>query len=977
MMKSKKIKNPHKFILLSTIPIFILVFVFAFFSIINSDAEPNRKLKLTQEEKDWLADHQDKLILYFNTEFPPMEFISDNGEFIGLGADIFKIVEQRLDIKFKKIAMPDWNQHLKALETGECAIAPTIAKTPERESFAFFTDAYTVVPVVIIAKRTDKREITLDQLEGKKLAVVSGYATEQYLNDLSLLYHFNVMPYKNVTEALHSVSFGQTDALVENLAVAAYFIEKNNIPNLQVVGQTDYSFSLSIGISRHYPLLYSSIQKALRSISNHEMRDVSKKWIQLDTSYGLDPLTWIILKLVALFVIFLIIGLVLISLILKHRLKVRLIDLHRSEEKYKRLAEKSPAVVFQLLTKSKKNISFSYINESVYELTGIHAHDLMNDSSLFFKKIYKDDYRKFYHSAVASAKHLQAFSNVFRFLKNEQIIYLSPQSTPELLPDGSILWDGFCIDVTDQIKSEAKLKESEEKYRRIAENTSDIIWATDMNLKTYFVSQSVYKVLGYTVKEYLSRNLQDNYTPESLKIINQVFEENLKLESDPNADKNRNRIFEVQQIKSDGSLLWVSLNASFMRDESGKTIGIQGVTRDISELKAAELKQEKLQEQLMHAQKMESVGRLAGGVAHDFNNMLGVIIGHAELAFLKVNPDDSIYNNLFEIKNAAERSANLTRQLLAFARRQAIEPKVIDLNVTIEGMLKMLRRLIGEDITLEWHPKAKLWNVKVDPSQIDQILANLCVNARDAIVSNGKLIIETDNVSINQNQLSINPDFYIGNFVRISVTDNGSGIDKETLSHIFEPFFTTKEIGKGTGLGLATIYGAVKQNNGFIDVQSELGKGTSFSIYFPQYIDENNEDRSVDSEEHIPGGNETILLVEDEPAILSLGVMMLENLGYEVLATGSSLDALKIAKEKNGKIDLLLTDVIMPQMNGRELIDRMIESYPKLKYIFMSGYTSNIIAPHGVLKEGIFFIQKPFTLSNLAITIRKVLDQKD
>lgn len=974
MKKHDLIANSHKLIFWSGIPIIILVFIFVFFSIINSEAEPNRKLKLTQEEKDWLANNQDKLILYFNTEFPPMEFISEKGAFIGLGADIFSIVEQKLDVKFKKIAMPDWNRHLKALETGECAIAPTIAKTAERESFAFFTDPYAVVPVVIIAKRSENNQISLDQLTNKKVAVVSGYATELYLKDLSLLHHFKVIPYKNVTEGLHSVSFGETDAFVENLAVAAYFIEKDNIPNLQVVGKTDYSFSLSIGISRHYPLLYSSIQKAVKSISPNEMREVSRRWIQLDTSYGLDPLTWIILKLVALFVIFLIIGLVLISLILKHRLKIRLIELRHSEEKYKRLAEKSPAVVFQIAMLKDKKVIFSYVSESVFELTGVHALDIMNDSSLFFDKIHREDYKEFYQNVMDSAKYLHPFSFNFRFFKNDQIVYLAPHSTPELLADGSVLWDGYCIDVTDQIKSEQALKESEEKYRRIAENTSDIIWATDMNLKTFFVSQSVYKVLGYTVKEYLCRSIQDNYTPESLKVISQVFEENLKLESDPTADKNRNRIFEVQQIKADGSLLWVSLNASFMRDESGKAIGIQGVTRDISELKAAEQEQEKLQEQLMHAQKMESVGRLAGGVAHDFNNMLGVIIGHAELAFLKVNPNDSIYNNLFEIKNAAERSANLTRQLLAFARKQAIEPKVIDLNVTIEGMLKMLRRLIGEDITLEWHPKASLWNVKVDPSQIDQILANLCVNARDAIVSNGKLIIETDNVSINQYQLSLNPDFYAGNFVKISVTDNGSGIDKETLTHIFEPFFTTKEIGKGTGLGLATIYGAVKQNNGFIHVDSEVGKGTTFNIYFPQFINENNDD-NLDNKDHaIPGGNETILLVEDEPSILNLGLMMLENLGYNVLATGSSLDALRIAKERQGKIDLLLTDVIMPQMNGRELIDRMMELYPDLKFIFMSGYTSNIIAPHGVLKEGITFIQKPFTLSNLALTIRKVLD---
>jgi len=384
--------------------------------------------------------------------------------------------------------------------------------------------------------------------------------------------------------------------------------------------------------------------------------------------------------------------------------------------------------------------------------------------------------------------------------------------------------------------------------------------------------------------------------------------------------------------------------------------------------------QEKLEEQLRQAQKMEAVGRLAGGVAHDFNNMLSVVIGHAELILEEMQPEDPFYEDLKAIQQAGIRSADLTRQLLAFARQQTVAPKLIDLNKTVEDMLKMLQRLIGENIEMIWDPGNQVWPIKIDPSQIDQILANLCVNARDAIPGVGKVIIKTENVSLDQEYCDHHEGFSPGEYAMISVQDDGKGMDGETLSHLFEPFFTTKDVGKGTGLGLSTVYGVIKQNNGLIGVESEPQKGTTFKIYFPRHAT-----KLAKAPEHpfattLERGHETILLVEDEPSIMRMTTTILERQGYQVIGATNPGEAIQLAREHAGEIQLLLTDVVMPEMNGRDLVKNILSLYPDIKCIFMSGYTAKVIAHHGVLDEGINFIQKPFSKEGLVAKVREVLN---
>lgn len=390
-------------------------------------------------------------------------------------------------------------------------------------------------------------------------------------------------------------------------------------------------------------------------------------------------------------------------------------------------------------------------------------------------------------------------------------------------------------------------------------------------------------------------------------------------------------------------------------------------------LSQSEQHREEVENKLRQAQKMEAVGRLAGGVAHDYNNMTSVILGYADLALEGLDPADSLYDDLQEIREAARRSMELTRQLLAFARCQSIAPVMLYINQAVNSMLTMLQRLIGEDIELVWNPGEQVWPIKIDPSQVDQILANLCVNARDAISGVGKVIIETSSVEIDEDFCVLNREFIPGQFVQLAMSDNGTGMDEATMSQIFEPFYTTKAVGRGTGLGLATVYGIVKQNNGFINVYSEKGRGSTLKIYLPRTVGEVEESGSWPGTEIAHGNNETVLLVEDEIANLKLVEIMLKKLNYRVLAANSPMEAIDLAKKHPEPLDLLLTDVIMPELNGNDLAKRLRDLIPGLRVLFMSGYTADIIVDRGVLDNNVFLLQKPFTRRELAAKVREVL----
>lgn len=516
------------------------------------------------------------------------------------------------------------------------------------------------------------------------------------------------------------------------------------------------------------------------------------------------------------------------------------------------------------------------------------------------------------------------------------------------------------------IREKDALRESEEKYRTILDIMEEGYAEVDLHGTCTFVNNACCALMGYGRDELIGMNYRSYCPPETARFMYKVF----------------SRVYETGKseflvdheiIVKDGNIRTHQANVALMRDHSGKPVGFRILARDVTDHKKAEEERFRLEAQLIQAQKMEAIGRLAGGVAHDFNNMLSVIIGNTELAMAGVDPSDPLYKTLQDILNAGERSADLTRQLLAFARKQTILPKTLDLNNTVSATLKMLQRLIGEDIDLGWYPGRNLWEIRIDPSQIDQILANLTVNARDSIDKSGQIIIETSNEICDEVYCADRPGCIPGEYVMLAVSDNGYGMDKQTQANIFEPFFTTKKEGKGTGLGLATVYGIVRQNGGFINVYSEPGKGTTFRVYFPRYKSETIEPADETAEVMVKGATETVLIVEDEEAVLALTVNMLEKLGYHVLAARKTDEAIRLAKGYSGNIDLLLTDVVMPDMDGKELCEQIKSIKPDLECLYMSGYTADVITRQGILDEGVHFIPKPFSMKTLASKIRETL----
>jgi PAS domain S-box-containing protein len=530
---------------------------------------------------------------------------------------------------------------------------------------------------------------------------------------------------------------------------------------------------------------------------------------------------------------------------------------------------------------------------------------------------------------------------------------------------GDVLLVAFIHDITERKQAEEQIRKSEEQFRNLYDEAPVGYFEYDLQGNITRVNNTYLRILGYSAEDMLGQ-------PCWKFIVDEVAREQIlaKLVGVRTPAVGLERTYRHK----DGTIFPVLFEDRLLLDEEGHIKGVRTTIQDITERKRAEEEREKLQTQLIQAQKMDSIGRLAGGVAHDFNNMLGVIIGHAELALMKIGPDEPVRAGLKEIQKAAQRSADLTRQLLAFARKQTVDLKVLDLKETVESALKMLRRLIGENISLSWFPCKDLATIKMDPSQIDQILVNLCVNARDSIPGTGKIIIETDSVSLDEAYCSRHTGFVPGDYIQLVVSDTGCGMDAKALSLLFEPFYTTKETGKGTGLGMAMVYGIVKQNNGFINVYSEPDKGTTFRLYFPRCTDQADLQGGKVWHDAPSLGNETILLVEDGAMILDITRTMLETQGYTVLAAATPEEAINLAKEHGGEIDLLLTDVIMPEMNGRDLSRHILGYYPNIKSMFMSGYTADIIAHHGVLDEGVHFIQKPFSMKDLGAKLREALE---
>ena len=635
--------------------------------------------------------------------------------------------------------------------------------------------------------------------------------------------------------------------------------------------------------------------------------------------------------------------------------------LRKSEEKYRRIVETANEGICM----TDAHTLVTYVNQKMADMLGYLTEDIIGKplTHFFFPEDLADHQEKWSHRIQGMG---ETYERRFRRSDGGEC-WTNISVTVIRSEDGSFMGAfGMLTDITERKQAEIALRMSEERFSRFFRASpvgTSITRLSDGQFAD--VNDAFLGLLGYTREEVIGHSVSELGVwpnPGDRAKVVEILQE-----------KGRIGDFEIQLAGKSGDIIDVIGSAEVI-DIAGEKYMLS-LAYDITERKQGEKERKRLEEQLFQAQKMESVGRLAGGVAHDFNNILGVIIGRAELALNAEVSADELQHNLQEILKAGLRSADLTRQLLAFARKQTAIPKMLDLNGTISAMLEMLRRLVGEDIDLLWAPEPNLWKVIIDPSQVDQILVNLVVNARDAISGVGAITMMTENLVIDDSVRAQTPEFIPGGYVLLTVSDTGTGMSEEVRENIFEPFFTTKEVGKGTGLGLSTVYGIVKQNKGFVYAASEPEKGTTFKIYLPRFKAETEQVPSEEEAGKRPTGTETILVVEDDEAILDLSKIILENLGYTVLAAQTPADAIRIVEDHPGDLHLLITDVVMPEMHGRELAEQIGAIRPNLKCLYMSGYTADVIAHRGILDEGLNFIQKPFLSYDFAARVKQVLGQ--
>ena len=633
-------------------------------------------------------------------------------------------------------------------------------------------------------------------------------------------------------------------------------------------------------------------------------------------------------------------------------------DLEESERRYREIFENAKDAIYV----HDLNGRYTLVNPAAEELSG-YSRDEILQLSVF---------------DMASPEHVELICNSLKQKLTDhapttyeiEAIRKDGTRVPVEVSSRLIYRDGRPIgvqgsvrDISERRRAEEVVRASEQRFRDLVENANDIIFTCDMLGKITSLNRAGERVTGYTAEEALKMNIAQAVSPDDIAKVRHMLSR--KRAADVAT------VYDLELITKSGGRAAVEISSrAILKD--GQAVGVQGIARDITDRQRMENDLRTSQAQLQQSQRLEAVGQLAGGVAHDFNNLLTAIIGYSDFALRKMRANNPIRRDIEEIKKAANRAATLTRQLLAFSRKQILKPEVLDLNLVVGDMHKMLERLIGEDIDLVTTLGSDTDPVKADRGQLEQIIMNLVVNARDAMPFGGSVTIETANVLFDKAYTSEHVPVKPGKYAMLAVSDTGLGMDANTQLHIFEPFFTTKELGKGTGLGLSTVYGIVKQSGGFIWVYSELNVGTTFKIYLPSLTELHfdQELTSIDTAETETG---TVLLVEDDPLVRNVALRALESAGYTVLESGNGHGALAMAHSCDDEIDLLITDVVMPLMGGRELAQELSALHPKTSILFMSGYTDDAVVRHGIMDKDIEYLQKPFTPESLVRRVGEVL----
>ncbi len=633
-------------------------------------------------------------------------------------------------------------------------------------------------------------------------------------------------------------------------------------------------------------------------------------------------------------------------------------ELQKNHNRYETLLDAVGGVVWEA---DAFPVKLTYISRQIEKLLGYPVERWLNDEEFWKTLIHPEDKWVIEYSCEAIKKHRPYEFECRVMAVDGREVWLRHTANFVFKEGDVIKQRGLMIDITEQNRTANELKASKQLYQDLVENANDVIYSHDLNGRIISLNDAGLRVLGYTHEDCLAMSMYQIIAPEYAEKAREMMARKIAGE--------KQTVYEIEILRKDGQRVIVEVNTKLIY-ENGKPFAVQGIARDVTEKNL-------LQAQLHQAQKMETVGRLAGGIAHDFNNILTVILGKTELALMQLKESNGqLRDDVEEIKHSAERAANMTQQILAFSRKQVLQPRILNINETVSNMSKMLKRLIGEDIELETKLHNGVRSVKVDLSQVEQVIMNLVVNARDAMPKGGKLTIETANVVLDEMYARQHLNARPGHYVMLAVSDDGVGMSDKVLKRVFEPFFTTKEADKGTGLGLSTVYGIVKQSGGYVWVYSEEGIGSTFKIYLPMVDEPETALLPSETPSVLVEGNETILLVEDDTAIREMVKEMLSIMGYTVLEASNGNRAIEISRNTTERIDLLITDVVMPGISGRQLAQQMSKLREDMKILYMTGYTDEAILRHGILEHGLRFVQKPFTFETLAFKVRELLDSK-
>ncbi len=964
----------------------------------------------------WFARYQlpqRTIIIGGDHNYPPYEFLDEQGRPAGYNVDLSRAVAEALGLDIT-IRLGSWTEVREALERGEIDAMQGMFYSPERDLKVDFTPAHAVNHSVAVTRiNAHQPPATIEQLRGLTIGVQDGDIMHEFALQQGLAEQ--LYPFDSQEDALRRVLDSTVDVALVSRMTALYYRDRYDWHDLAIGREPFLSPDYCYAVAPTNGALLAHLGEGLRLIKDSgEYQRIREKWMGIYER----PTPILVLRYLAVAALPLLLIIGIISLwiwSLRRQVAQRTRELLSSTEYQRAMVACSPVALYSI---DRAGTVLTW-NSSAERLFGWSEEDVIGKPLPIVPEDKADEFRTF----CGSVENGRIFSGleVIRRKKDGSLFSGSLSLAPIHDDKGAMIGIMAAMeDITDLLQARQNVIHLNHVLRAVRDINQLIVREQDpvrliekscavlTGSRGYRSALLVLLAEDGTLSgwahagnpectEELNRRLQRGDIPPCCRITDSATTTTCFLPGPPlcshcflppdAADCRQGHVLCAHLHH--GGLLLGHLVAT--QDPAGdvdreEKLLFAELARDLAyalhalrkqqEFSASERERKSLEQQLIQAQKMESVGRLAGGVAHDYNNMLGVIIGNAELLLDTISPGAAGHEEIVEIMSAAQRSADITRQLLAFARRQTISPTLVDINETVENSLKMLRRLIGEQIELTWHPGRLHRKIKIDPTQVDQILANLCVNARDAIVDTGTITIETAVRTFDEAYCADHAGFVPGDFALLAVSDSGIGMTGEQQSSIFEPFFTTKPLGEGTGLGLATVYGIVKQNNGFINVYSEPEAGTTFKLYFPLQESGAGPDQQLfPDRSSLPATGETILVVEDDPAILKLTGKLLHELGYSPLLADSAQAALEQAKQVEG-LELLLTDVIMPQMNGAELAAKIRAIRPGIGVVFMSGYTANVIAHKGILNDSVTYMQKPFSRAELAATLKEALTRR-